>query len=82
MPRRKPSAPAEDLNLRNIVDRQFERAARHVKATRGLLDQIKACNAVYLVQFPVPVGKHRRTAAYVVAIRKVAKTYMELGIFP
>ena len=56
MPPRKRSQP-EDLNLQNIVNRQFDRAAQHVKLPQGLLDQIKACNAVYFVQFPVRLGK-------------------------
>ncbi len=48
---------AEDLNLNHIVGEQFERAARHLKLPRGLLDQIKACNNVYQVQFPVKFGQ-------------------------
>ncbi len=57
-PRRRtlPSKPAEDLNLWNIVSQQFDRAARHVKLPKGLLQQIKVCNAVYYVQFPVKFG--------------------------
>jgi glutamate dehydrogenase (NAD(P)+) len=47
----------EDLNFRNIVDRQFDKAAAHVKLPDGLLHQIKACNNVYMVQFPVKFGK-------------------------
>ncbi|HZN53865.1 MAG TPA: Glu/Leu/Phe/Val dehydrogenase [Candidatus Polarisedimenticolaceae bacterium] len=45
----------EDLNLNNIVSRQFDRAAQHVKLPSGLLDQIKACNNVYHMQFPVKI---------------------------
>lgn len=47
----------EDLNFRNIVDRQFDKAAAHVKLPDGLLHQIKACNNVYMVQFPVKFGR-------------------------
>ena len=47
---------AEDLNLWNIVQRQFEAAAEHVKLPKGLLSQIQVCNAVYYVQFPVKFG--------------------------
>ena len=47
----------EDLNLHNIVNAQFDEAARHVKVPHGLLDQIKACSNVYFMQFPVKVGK-------------------------
>jgi glutamate dehydrogenase (NAD(P)+) len=46
----------EDLNLNNIVSQQFDRAARFVKLPEGLLGQIKACNNVYHVQFPVKIG--------------------------
>jgi len=49
--------PAEDLNLNNIVNAQFDAAARHVKLPAGLLDQIKCCNNVYFMQFPVKFGK-------------------------
>ncbi|MEW5976180.1 MAG: Glu/Leu/Phe/Val dehydrogenase [Acidobacteriota bacterium] len=46
----------EDLNLNNIVSRQFDQAARHLGLHEGLLRQIKACNAVYFMQFPVKIG--------------------------
>jgi glutamate dehydrogenase (NAD(P)+) len=48
------SAP-EDLNLNNIVERQFDKAAKHVKLPPGLLHQIKVCNNVYYMQFPVKI---------------------------
>ncbi len=48
------SAP-EDLNLNNIVSRQFEKAAEHVDLPAGLLQQIKLCNNVYYMQFPVKI---------------------------
>ena len=48
---------AEDLNFKNIVDAQFDRAASHLKMPEGLLQSIKACNNVYYVQFPVKFGK-------------------------
>lgn len=47
---------AEDLNLYHIVSQQFDKAAARLDHPRGLLDQIKACNAVYFVQFPVRFG--------------------------
>ncbi len=59
MPPRKRSQP-EDLNLQNIVNHQFQSAARHLKYPSGLLYQIRACNAVYFVQFPVKFGKKYR----------------------
>jgi len=52
-------APAEDLNLNNIVSNQFDRAARFVALPEGLLQQIKACNNIVHVQFPVKIdGKY------------------------
>ena len=48
--------PAEDLNLNNIVAAQFDKAARHVDLPKGLLTQIKICNNVVMVQFPVKFG--------------------------
>jgi glutamate dehydrogenase (NAD(P)+) len=43
----------EDLNFNRIVSQQFDRAAVHLKIHPGLLSQIKACNNLYYVQFPV-----------------------------
>jgi glutamate dehydrogenase (NAD(P)+) len=54
--RRRATALAEDLNLWNIVCRQFDKAAATLDVPPGLLEQIKACNAVYYVQFPVRIG--------------------------
>jgi glutamate dehydrogenase (NAD(P)+) len=48
---------AEDLNLNHIVNQQFDRAAAHLKMPEGLLDQIKVCNNVYYMQFPVKIGR-------------------------
>jgi glutamate dehydrogenase (NAD(P)+) len=47
---------SEDLNLWNIVSRQFDKAAATLDVPPGLLTQIKACNAVYYMQFPVRIG--------------------------
>ncbi len=52
---RKPAT--EDLNLNHIVEKQFDRAANHLKLPPGLLQQIKVCNNVYHMQFPVKFGK-------------------------
>ena len=49
-------AGGEDLNLWNIVCRMFDKAAVNLSIPEGLLHQIKACNAVYYVQFPVKIG--------------------------
>jgi glutamate dehydrogenase (NAD(P)+) len=52
----KRTRPVEDLNLNNIVSAQFDRAAAHVDLPKGLLQQIKVCNSVYYIQFPVKFG--------------------------
>jgi len=35
------------------VEKSFDRAAKFTKWDQGILDQIKACNAVYRIRFPV-----------------------------
>jgi glutamate dehydrogenase (NAD(P)+) len=50
------SKPTEDLNLKHIVERQFDKAAQHIELPTGLLEQIKVCNNVYQVTFPVKIG--------------------------
>ncbi|MCH7570610.1 MAG: Glu/Leu/Phe/Val dehydrogenase, partial [Deltaproteobacteria bacterium] len=47
----------EDLNLQNIVAAQFDEAAALIKQPRGLLEQIKKCDNVFQVNFPVKLGK-------------------------
>ena len=48
------------------VNRNFNRAARHLDYPQGLLDQIRACNAVYHMQFPVrmPGGTYEVVQAW------------------
>ena len=48
--------PVEDLNLYNIVSHQFDKAAKYLDYPDGLLRQIKACNSVYRMEFPVRFG--------------------------
>jgi glutamate dehydrogenase (NAD(P)+) len=38
------------------VERSFDKAAKFTKWDKGILEQIKACNAVYRMKFPVRVG--------------------------
>jgi glutamate dehydrogenase (NAD(P)+) len=38
------------------VNRNFEKAAGFTKIPKGILEQIKACNAVYEMRFPVRIG--------------------------
>jgi glutamate dehydrogenase (NAD(P)+) len=52
----KPGPQSEDLNLNNIVSAQFDKAANLLDLPEGLLQQIKACNAVYRMEFPVRFG--------------------------
>src|SRR5690606_6992770 len=37
----------------NAVEKNFDKAAEFTKWDKGLLEQIKACNAVYRMRFPV-----------------------------
>lgn len=39
------------------VEAYFDEAAQFTKYPKGLLEQIKACNSVYQMRFPVKVGK-------------------------
>ncbi len=55
MPRRS-SQLEEVLNLNNAVSAQFDEASTFLKYPRGLLDQIKRCNNVFMVAFPVRFG--------------------------
>jgi len=57
----KKSRPAaEDLNLKNIVSSQFEEAAALVKQPVSLLRQIKQCDNVIMMAFPVKFGRRYR----------------------
>ena len=38
------------------VEANFDRAAIHTNHPKGLLDQIKVCNSVYQMRFPVKIG--------------------------
>jgi glutamate dehydrogenase (NAD(P)+) len=55
-PRHKASSEAKTSLFEN-VNIQFDRAARVVRLHPGLLRQIKVCNNVYSVQFPIKRGK-------------------------
>ena len=56
MATRRSPKPVEDLNLNHIVNHQFDKAAGCLDLPKGLLKQIKVCNAVYYVQFPIKLG--------------------------
>ena len=40
------------------VERNFDKAAALTKHPKGLLEQIKACNAIYQMNFPVKIGNN------------------------
>jgi glutamate dehydrogenase (NAD(P)+) len=44
------------LSFFESVNRNFDRAATHTSIPEGLLEQIKVCNAVYEINFPVKIG--------------------------
>lgn len=39
------------------VNSNFDKAARHTDIPKGLLEQIKVCNSVYRMKFPVRIGE-------------------------
>ena len=43
------------LTFYQSVENYFEKAAPHTGLERGLLDQIRVCNAIYAIHFPVEV---------------------------
>jgi len=57
MTRRKSTKAQENLDLNHIVSRQFEAAASYTRLPRGLLDQIKQCDNVFLINLPVRFGR-------------------------
>ena len=38
------------------VELYFNKAARHTKHNEGILEQIRTCNSVYRMKFPVRLG--------------------------
>ena len=47
----------ENGRFLDSVSRNFDKAAVHTGLPQGLLNQIKACNSVYQMRFPVKIGK-------------------------
>jgi len=45
----------EDLNLNHIVSQQFDQAAALMREPQGLLEEIKKCDNVFQVTFPVKI---------------------------
>lgn len=50
------SEPKSISSFYDSVQQYFDKAAVHTGLPQGLLDQIKVCNAVYQVHFPVKIG--------------------------
>ncbi len=53
---KKTKQPQAQISFFDSVNRNFDRAAVHTGLPKGLLAQIKACNAVYQMRFPVKIG--------------------------
>ncbi len=47
----------KQANFYESVQKNFDKAAAVSKHPKGLLDQIKSCNAIYQMNFPVKIGK-------------------------
>lgn len=50
----------KNLSFSNSVSYYFDKAAPFTNAPKGLLDQIKACNSIYKMNFPVKWGNEVR----------------------
>ena len=44
---------SDNYSFFGAVEKSFDRAAKFTKWTPGILEQIKACNAVYQMKFPI-----------------------------
>ena len=53
---KKKAAPAKHASFLDSVNRNFEKAAAHSGLPKGLLEQIRVCNSVYQMRFPVKIG--------------------------
>ena len=52
----KPKSAVDHVSFLDSVSRNFDKAAVHSGLPAGLLAQIKACNSVYQIRFPVKIG--------------------------
>lgn len=50
------NSTSKHISFFESVNRNFDRAAAHTSIPKGLLEQIKVCNAVYEMTFPVKIG--------------------------
>lgn len=49
---------SSNISFYESVQRNFEKAAQYSGLPSGLLEQIKVCNAVYQMRFPVNWGRN------------------------
>lgn len=49
----------QENNFFKNVERSFDKASQHTQWDKGLLEQIKACNSVYSMRFPVKMDDGR-----------------------
>ena len=54
--KKSPKLDLKDLSFSQSVSYYFDKAAPHTKAPTGLLEQIKTCNSIYKMNFPVKFG--------------------------
>ena len=54
---KKKNQPVATVSFLESVNQNFDKAAAHTGLPKGLLNQIKVCNSVYQMQFPVKIGK-------------------------
>lgn len=52
----KPNETIADYSFYQNVESYFDKAAAYTKLPKGLLEQIKVCNSVYQMRFPVKMG--------------------------
>ena len=48
---------SKQANFYESVERNYDKAAALTKHPKGLLEQIKVCNAIYQMNFPIRIGK-------------------------
>lgn len=54
--KKSPKVNLSELSFSQSVSHYFDKAAPHTKAPSGLLEQIKVCNSIYKMNFPVKFG--------------------------
>jgi glutamate dehydrogenase (NAD(P)+) len=54
--KKSPKIDLKELSFSQSVSHYFDKAAPHTKAPMGLLEQIKTCNSIYKMNFPVKFG--------------------------